>query len=287
MDVEEARHLVALVPEPVGDVARDDDERPGGRLERDPVAQLEGQRALQHEPGVGVLAVDVQVGPPLARPVDGLGQGQLLGVREERHPAALPLDDRLALGATEAADDGGGRIDAAAHERAAVEPLPGTAAVLVGLGGHQRAHVRPDSAGRGVHVDEPGGLVARGTERVDDALRHLDPRLRAGDAGLALELEPQRALEDEEAVGVAVMHVRRRRGHAGGRQGARGAEVLHVREQRHPEPGPVGEQLAVANPRRHRSSLAAGLTAFVPHRSRPEAGLAGREARRTACGEHP
>ena len=33
VDVEEARHLVALVPEPVGDVARDDDERPGGRLE--------------------------------------------------------------------------------------------------------------------------------------------------------------------------------------------------------------------------------------------------------------
>ena len=108
-----------------------------------------------------MLAVDVQVGPPLARPVDRLGHRQLLGVGEKRHPAAVPLGDRLALGAAEAADDGGGRIGAAARERAAVEPLPGAATVLVGLGGHQRAHVRPDPAGRGVHVDDPGRLVSR------------------------------------------------------------------------------------------------------------------------------
>ena len=96
-----------------------------------------------------------------------------------------------------------------------------------------------------------------------------------------------RAVEDEKAVGMAVVHVRRRRGRAGRQPGARRTEVVHVREERHLQPGPVGEELAVMNRRPHRPSLTAGLTASVPHRPWPEAGLAGREARRALCGEHP
>ncbi len=93
-------------------------------------------------------------------------------------------------------------------------------------------------------VHEPRRLIAGRAERVDDAVRNLDPCLRPDEPLLALELEAHRTAEHEKAVRMQVVDVRGRRGRLGRDPRACRAEIVGVHEQHDPELGSVGEQLS-------------------------------------------
>jgi hypothetical protein len=76
------------------DAAGDEHERPRRHPER-PALERDLELALENEERVGVVVVDVRARTELARSVLEVGQRQLLGVREQRHPAAGTVGDRL------------------------------------------------------------------------------------------------------------------------------------------------------------------------------------------------
>ncbi len=92
------RVLVGLVEEGVGEVGRRGDEAAGRRA--DPVglaAQHERQLASDHVEGVRVLAMDVQIGPALSRPIAHPRDRDVVPFGQDDEVAVLSLGDRLTL----------------------------------------------------------------------------------------------------------------------------------------------------------------------------------------------
>ncbi|MCZ7587699.1 MAG: hypothetical protein M5U27_02310 [Gaiella sp.] len=108
-------------------------------MSRPPIAQWAGARsspvfeedlqlAFDDEEHVRVVVVDVRSGPPLARAVVELGHRQVVGVREQRHPAVRACRDGLAVDAA-GADD---------HDRRRVGASRGRGCLLVERGARPR-----------------------------------------------------------------------------------------------------------------------------------------------------
>ena len=106
MQVVEAGSRVTGVLERVDDIGRDEHERPGGSRERS-LAERECELTCENDEAVGVMVVDMGTRSLLARRVDGLGDGELLGIHDQHHVVLRARVDDLA------------RLSGALHPRAA------------------------------------------------------------------------------------------------------------------------------------------------------------------------
>ncbi len=230
VDVEEARGGVARVVERVGDVRRDEHERPGWSLER-PALERELELALDDEERVGVVVVDVRRGSALTRAVVELGHRQVLRVREQRHAAVRPIGDRLTVHVAGARDDDRSGVGSArGRGRLLVERRTCPRELVLVRGGRESTHERAVPTRGRVEVEER--RPALDAERVHDLRRHHDQRARARDRLATFEQEAERPVEHEEALRVRVVDMRRRHRPGSGGEARRGeAEARMLREE--------------------------------------------------------
>ncbi len=98
-------------------------------------------------------------------------------------------------------------------------------------------------------VEEAHGLVAAELEGVGDSCGHVRPGPGAGRELLFADDEGELALEDVERLAVPRVDVRRGRRAAGVARHLADADLVDVGEERDPEAGPVGDELACADAR--------------------------------------